>query len=210
MLTTTIINVAQTIFLAVTHQITKNDIANIEIRLASLILFTLFMTMSTIAAELTNKNRMEQIKEEQEKTASLMKQILLISKQMTDNINIVSDKMNILNDRVDKTKISMEEVTHGTGDTAESIQMQMEKTTEINQAIQDVNTSTNKITQIINNTQKEISASQVNIKDLIKHVEISNQENKDVSKEIIDLNEYTNQMQSIIGMINGVTNQTSL
>lgn len=210
MLTTTFINIAQIIYLVMNHQITKNDTANIEIQIASLILFTLFMTMSTIAADLTNKNRLGQIQEEQEKTATLMNQILQISSQMTNNINIISNKMNILNDIVDKTKISMEEVTNGTGETAESIQMQMEKTTEINKAIQDVNTSTNQISQAINYAKEEISISKTNINDLIHHVELSNKANQNVSKEITELNEYANKMQSIIEFINGITNQTSL
>ncbi len=210
MISVTICNMVQVAYLAVTHQIASEDMPNIEIRIASLILFTLYLTMSTTAAALTNTNRMSQIEAEKEKTAKLMDQILRVSSQMTENIGTVSEKMEILSDTANKTKISMEEVTQGTGETVDSIQMQMEKTAEIDQAIHHVSNSTTAISDNIDATRKEIIASKTNIDDLIRHVELSNQANKNVSAEIAELNEYAEKMQSIIGMINGVTTQTSL
>lgn len=210
MLSVTLANIAQIIYLAMNHLIASEDMPNIEIRIGSLILFTLFMTMSTKAAELTNENRMEQIASEQEKTAKLMDQILRVSSQMTENIGTVSEKMEILSDTANKTKLSMEEVTQGTGETVDSIRMQMEKTAEIDQAIRHVSTSTAAISDNIGATREEIVSSKLNIDDLIRHVELSNKSNQDVSNEIAELNEYAEKMQSIIGLINGVTTQTSL
>ncbi|MBO5509502.1 MAG: hypothetical protein J5962_03470, partial [Lachnospiraceae bacterium] len=184
--------------------------ADIEIRIASLIMFTLCMSMSTMAAALTNHNRMGQIEAEKERVSNLMNQILRVSNQMTDNISNVSRKMELLNDTAYKTKVSMEEVTQGTGDTVESIQMQMEKTEEIHQAICQVSTSTAAISDNIGQTRKEIEASKINIDELIRHVQLSNKANKDVSDEIKKLSEYAVKMQSIIELINGITSQTSL
>lgn len=210
MLCVTLANIVQTIIMAVNHQIASADVVNVKIRIASLVLFTLYMTMSTIAAELTNHNRMEQIEAEKERVAKLMDRILKVSGQMTENIDTVAGKMEILSDTANKTKISMEQVTRGTGETVESIQMQLEKTEEIDQAIRQVNTSTAAISDNIGATREEIAASKTNIDELIRHVEISNQSNKDVSDEIAELNVYAEKMQSITELINGVTSQTSL
>ncbi|MGN0131057.1 MAG: methyl-accepting chemotaxis protein [Lachnospiraceae bacterium] len=210
MLCVTLSNVVQVIVMAVNHEIASADMPNIEIRIASLILFTLYMTMSTVAAELTNRNRMEQIKAEKERVAKLMEQILRVSNLMSENISNVAEKMAILSDTANKTKMSMEEVTQGTGETVNSIQLQMEKTGEIQEAISRVGTSANTISDNIDATRAEIVASRTNIDDLIRHVELSNQSNKDVSDEIVRLNEYAEKMQSIIELINGVTTQTSL
>ena len=210
MLSVTIGNVAQVIYLAVNHKISAADTADIEIRIASLVLFTIFMTMSTIAAELTNHNRMQQIETEKEKAANLMDQILRVSDQMTMNIGTVSQKMELLNDTANKTKMSMEEVAQGTGETVDSIQMQMEKTEEIHQAINQVSTATATISDNIEDTREEIEASKINIDELIRHVELSNKSNKDVSDEIDKLSQYAEKMQSIIELINGITSQTSL
>ena len=118
--------------------------------------------------------------------------------------------MELLNDTANKTRGSMEEVNQGTGDTVDSIQMQMEKTEEIHQAINQVRYSANSISDNVEATRKEIQHSKGNIDELIHHVELSNQSNKNVSEEIEILNEYADQMQSIIGLINGITSQTSL
>ena len=210
MIAVTLGNVIQVVVMAVNHQIAAQDMPNIEIRIASLILFTLYMTMSTTAAALTNKNRMDQIESEKERVAKLMDQVLRVSGQMTENIGVVSEKVKILSDTANKTKFSMEEVTQGTGETVDSIQMQLEKTEEIDQTIRNVSNSATAISDNIANTRKEVEASKTNIDDLIRHVELSNKANKDVSDEIEELNQYAEKMQSIIEIINGVTTQTSL
>lgn len=210
MLTVTLSNIAHVIYLAARHQITSENLPSVEIRIASLVLFTLCMYMSTVAAALTNHNRMKQIEEEKERVANLMDQILRVSNQMTENIGTVSEKMELLSDTANKTKASMEEVTQGTGDTVESIQMQMEKTEEIHQAIDQVSASTATISNNIGETRQEIQASKTNIDDLIRHVELSNQSNQNVSDEINKLSQYAEKMQSIIELINGITSQTSL
>ena len=202
MLCVMLANVAQVVVMAVNHQITAQDMPNIEIRIASLILFTLYMTVSTTAAALTNRNRVEQIEAEKERVAKLMEQVLRVSGQMTENIGTVSEKMKILSDTANKTKLSMEEVTQGTGETVDSIQMQLEKTEEIDQAIHHVSASAAAISDNIGSTRQEVAASKSNIDDLIRHVELSNQSNKDVSDEIAELNRYAEKMQSITEMIN--------
>ena len=210
MLIATLSNIAHVIYMGVKHQITSEILPDVEIRIASLIMFTLCMSMSTIAAALTNHNRMAQIEEEKERVANLMDQILRVSNQMTENIGTVSEKMELLSDTANKTKVSMEEVTQGTGETVASIQMQMQKTEEIHESISQVSSSTAAISENIEETKEEIEASKTNIDELIRHVELSNQSNQNVSDEIEKLSEYAEKMQSIIELINGITSQTSL
>lgn len=203
-------NIAQIVYMGVTGQIAKGDLADVEIRIGSLILFTLLMALSTTAAQLTNANQMAQIEKEKEKAAKLTEQILRVSGQMTDNIALVSEKMEILSDTANKTKMSMEEVSQGTGETVDSIQMQMEKTEEINQTIQHVDKAASTISDNIGVTKEEIEASKSNIDELIHHVELSNKSNQAVSEQIKELSLYAEKMQSIIELINNVTTQTSL
>ena len=206
----TIGNIAHALYLGVTHQITSDVLPDLEIRIASLILFTLFLSKSARTLELTNRNRVEEVEREKERVSRLMEQILRVSNEITANIGTVSEKMDILSETANKTRVSMEEVNQGTGDTVDSIQMQMKMTEEIHQAIDKVSDSTNSISDNIEATKKEIQESKYNIDELIHHVELSNQSNKNVSEEIEKLNDYAEKMQSIIGLINGITSQTSL
>lgn len=139
-----------------------------------------------------------------------MKQIMRVSDQMAKNINTVSDKMEILNSTATQTKLSMQEVSQGTTDTVNSIQMQMEKTEEIHHVIHQVSNSTATISENIDATRKEIDASKANIDELMHHVELSNRSNQAVSDEINKLNAYAEKMQSITTLINDVASQTSL
>lgn len=159
--------------------------------------------MSTIAAKLTNHNRMNEIKKEKERVANLMNNILNISNKMTENIVNVSDKMEILNDIANRTQKSMEEVTIGTGETVNSIQMQMKKTEEIHQAICEVGTATTSISDNIEETKEEIESSKNNINELIHQVELSNKSNKNVSYDMEKLNkkalkEYLQQQKKLL------------
>ena len=122
----------------------------------------------------------------------------------------MADKMKVLEGSSTKTKSSMEEVAQGTGETVESIQLQMEKTEQIQNTIKRVQYSSDTIHQNMDETQRELAQSQRNINDLIEQVQISNEANADVSRELEELYTYTNQMQSIVQMINDVTEQTSL
>lgn len=206
----TLSNIAQVVFMTITHQINSTNVLDVQIRIVSLILFTLYLSMCTVASELTNRNRMNEINTEKERVATLIHQILNVSNKMTENIGDVSQKVEILYDTADKTKRSMEEVTLGTGETVDSIQMQMKKTEEIHQAICDVSASTSTISDNIGATREEIESSKTNITELIRQVELSNKSNKHVSNDIEKLNEHAKKMQSVIEIINGITSQISL
>lgn len=203
-------NVVQVAYQAMTIGIASEDMPNVEIRVASLILFGLFMVVGTMISDQNNRSRMEEVEKEKERTAGLNEQILHVSEQITENIQIVADKMKVLEGSSTKTKSSMEEVAQGTGETVESIQLQMEKTEQIQNTIKRVQYSSDTIHQNMDETQRELAQSQRNINDLIEQVQISNEANADVSRELEELYTYTNQMQSIVQMINDVTEQTSL
>ncbi|MDE6531549.1 MAG: hypothetical protein K2K96_12385 [Lachnospiraceae bacterium] len=203
-------NIIQVAVMGFSGDITKDLLPDIEIRIGSVVLFSLFLYMSTIVSDKINKNRLELVESEQEHTKNMMQQILQIADQMSSSIQIVTEKMNILESTAEKTKFSMQEVAQGNNETVDSIQMQMEQTEEIQQSIQRVSESSISIIENIRSTQQELNDSKHSINDLIRYVNVSNEANESVSRELAELNEYTNQMQSIIDMIDNITSQTSL
>ncbi|MCM1159459.1 MAG: methyl-accepting chemotaxis protein [Bacteroidales bacterium] len=206
----TVGNIIQIAVLGIGGQIMKEDMANLEIRVGSVLLFSIYMVVATITLQKNNQQKMAEINEEKERTAQLMEEMLHASEKITGDIKTVSEKMGVLESSAAKTMSSMEEVAQGTNDTANSIQLQMEKTEQIQNVIQKVNRVSAMIQNNIEDTQREISRAQSNIDNLIRHVDISNQENAHVSEELAELSEYASQMQSIIQMIDEITTQTSL
>ncbi len=203
-------NVVHVAYMGLSGQIAKEDLANIEIRVASVILFMAFMVVSSIVMNKNNKRKIDEINAEKERTAHLMNNLLFTSQKITSDIEVVTGKMSLLEDSANKTMSSMEEVAQGTSDTADSIQRQMEKTEEIQGTIQKVNQVSDKIEFNLDNTKRELQNAQKNIDELIERVNISNKENARVSKELAELNEYASQMQSIVSLIESITSQTSL
>ncbi len=203
-------NIIHVTYLGVTKQIEKDQLANIEIRLASVVLFSIFVVLASIVMRKINQNKLDEINAEKDRTAYLMNNILQTSQKITSDIEVVTGKMSLLEDSANKTMSSMEEVAHGTSDTADSIQQQMERTEEIQGTIMRVNQVSDKIDSNLNNTRRELETAQKNIDDLIERVNISNDENSKVSKELAELNEYASQMQSIVSLIEAITGQTSL
>lgn len=203
-------NIAHIAYLGITHQIAAEDLPNIEIQVGSVVLFALYIMMSSRVLDANTKNRMQLIEDEKEHAATLTNRILEASEQITSNIGIVSEKMEILGNTTDKTMLSMKEVAQGTNDTSESIQLQLEKTEEIQDTIAKVENASQTITSNIEQTQDELASSQKNIDQLIEQVTISNEANANVSRELEELTTYTDQMQSITELIKGITTQTSL
>lgn len=203
-------NVVQVAISGVKGQIASADLPDIEIRLISLVIFTIFIVMTAKVLNGNNAQKMAEIEEEKEKTEMLMGQILNVSERLTDDIQTVSEKMAMLGDSADKTKNSMEEVAQGTGETADTIQIQLEKTEDIQKTVEQVSASSENISDFVEATRMELDASQENIDALIHHVELSNQANENVSKELDDLYQYTDQMHTIIQTINSITQQTSM
>ena len=205
-----VVNLLQIAYLGITGQISMGDLADIEIRIGSIMVFLVFLVISTKTMDHNNKRKLKEIEEEKECTAALMDQLLKTAEKITSSIQIVSEKMDILEDSSASTMNSMEQVTQGTNDTAESVQRQLEKTEEIQKTIEKVNTASYTIQNRVEATKKELGNAQNNIDRLIRHVSVSNEENVRVSDELAELSGYTNQMQSIIQIINEITTQTSL
>lgn len=203
-------NILYVIWAGIKGITTAEELPNIEIRIISLILFSVFLYMASLVVKQNNEAKMQQIEEEKEHTEKLMQQLMTVSERLTDDIHAVTEKMVILEISSSKTKNSMEEVAQGTSEAVDTIQVQLEKTEEIQQTVQSVTRASDNITEYVADTQRELEAAQNDIDNLIRHVQLSNEANANVSKELNELYMYTDQMQSIVQMINEVTDQTSL
>lgn len=203
-------NILYVAWAGIRGQISSEELPTIEIRVIFLVLFAVFIYMASLVVKQNNDAKMQQIEEEKEHTEELMQQIITVSERLSDDIQVVTQKMEILEISSDKTKNSMEEVAQGTSEAVDTIQVQLEKTEEIQQTVQCVTVASDNITEYVEDTQRELEAAQNNIDNLIHHVQLSNEANENVSKELKELYMYTDQMQSIVQMINEVTDQTSL
>ena len=204
------INIAQVIYLIATGAIGQVAISDIEIRVASLILFVIYATKTTITIERNYQDKRELIEAEKANASALNEKILRVTDQMRSDIAVIQDKALLLEELADKNLNAMEEVTNGNNETVSSVQMQLIKTNDIKEAIEQVADASSSIVKNVEATRDEVTASKEKIDALIEHVNASYRANENVSKELAELTGYTAQMENIISLINGITSQTSL
>ena len=196
--------------MAANGMITSQDLPNVEIRIGFTLLFALFMVMATNVIISNNEAKMKAITQEKESVSAMLEQILEISENMIGDILTVSEKMTTLEDSVTKTKASMEEVTNGTNDTADSVQSQLLKTEEIQQVIERVEHVSDTIESDMDEASEEVAQGKNKIDELISQVETSDEASKKVATELDKLTAYASQMQGIVDIIGNITDQTSL
>ncbi len=205
-----IINIINIIRMAVQGAITSDDLASVEIIIAFSIIYAIYMVIMTKVMLLNNLEKLSQIEKEKETVSAMLQQIMAISENMIGDIQVVSGHMGTLEDSVSKTKISMEEVTSGTNDTADSVQSQLLMTEDIQRFIEKVEAVSGSIVQDMEDTSEKVSIGKEKIDELIRQVSVSDEASMKVSKELDELAAYTSQMQEIISMIENITTQTSL
>lgn len=190
--------------------ISAKDMADAEIQIIILIFIMAYSMIANRSANISNKEKVEKVETEQEKTAKLLEHIMFVSKVITKGIFTVSGKMTELGESVSNTLGAMEEVSAGSTETAESVQTQLIKTEEIQNHISDVQKAADDIVENISNTKIAIQKGNADIELLISQVAATEASGNHVKTELSELDEYTNQMHSIVELINNVADQTSL
>lgn len=203
-------NAVQIVIKALDTGLSKEEVVFAEIQIAILLVTGVLAAIATRISKVVNEAKLSEINEEKENTTKMLNKILEVSEGITKDIIEVNEKMSYLDMSVASTKNSMEDVSAGTVETAESIQEQLLKTEEIGEYIGSVKNVSEKISEDIAETSKSLSVGTQNIDLLLEQVNNSEKASADVVKRMDELQENTNQMHSIVDLISSVTSQTSL
>ena len=190
--------------------LTTEDLAMVEIQLIAILLGAIFVGLATTVIGRVNKQKMDELNEEKDKTEEMLTNTLDISKTISNDIESVSVRMEILKQSVSATRDSMNDVTEGANETAESMQEQLGQTTEVMHYIGKARKVTDAITSDVNHTEDTIEKSKKNLSHLLKSVNESENVSEMVAVRMNELVESTKRMNEIVEMINSITKQTSL
>ncbi len=205
-----IVNIIQVAWQAKTAGIAAGESANIEIRFALLILCSVFVVMITNHFMRVTGRKVSAAMEAKQESDRLLTKIMDISGNMAEITENVSDKMGYLHESMERTMSSMEEVNTGTGDTVTAVQNQLEKTEQIQKHIADVETASGAIRDDMAMAQEELEKGNNNIQMLIEQVAATNEASTQVEQEMEQLTALAGKMETIISVIENVTEQTSL
>ena len=203
-------NIGSIIYGFVTGSLTSNDLAIIEIQVISIAIGALFVYFATNVIGRVNAQKMDEIHEEKDKTEHLLANTLDISQGISDDIEAVSSRMEMLMEAMSTTGESMKNVTAGANETADSLQQQLSQTEEIVEQIDSAKEVTETISTNVLQTEQTITIGKDNITQLLNSVNQSEIVGTTVADKMNELMENTKKMNSIVEMINSITRQTGL
>lgn len=203
-------NIGSVIYGFVTSSLSTNDLAMIEIQVISIAIGAFFVYLATNVIRKVNAQKMDEIHEEKDKTEHLLANTLDISQGISDDIETVSTRMEMLMTAMSTTSDSMKDVTAGANETADSLQQQLSQTEEIVEQIDSAKAVTETIASNVAQTEQTITLGKENIEQLLASVNQSEVVGATVAEKMNELMENTKKMNSIVEMINSITSQTSL
>lgn len=203
-------NIGSVIYGFVTSSLSTNDLAMIEIQVISIAIGAFFVYLATNVIRKVNAQKMDEIHEEKDKTEHLLANTLDISQAISEDIETVSTRMEMLMEAMSTTGDSMKDVTAGANETADSLQQQLSQTEEIVEQIDSAKAVTETIASNVAQTEQTITLGKENIEQLLASVNQSEVVGATVAEKMNELMENTKKMNSIVEMINSITSQTSL
>ncbi len=201
-------NVAYVVYYAMTVGFEQSEIPDVEIRVAATILTAVFMIFTTRAVTKVNNMKLKQIQDQTDETGRLMDNILTTSQDMITDITEVTRQMTGLGDSVAKVHDAMQEVSTGSTETAESVQVQIQRTEQIQAHIGNVKNTTAQIEQNVHDTVNKVVTGREQMAALESQVEQSKSANAEVLEKMQELSTYTGQMNTITETISSITNRT--
>lgn len=203
-------NILDIVYVAMTVGYAPEQIADVEIRVASITLIAVFCVMTTMCLNKLNKQKLANLNAEKDKSTQMLSDTLELAGQISQGIGQVTEKMEQLDQSVTHIRGSMKEVTQGSMETAESVQQQMARTGEIQKHIAQVKENAETIDRGVDNAAEMIREGRKDIDAMEDQVQKSMAANDTVLSRMEDLSAQTEKMNTIIEMITGITNQTSL
>ena len=205
-----IVNISSVIYTALSVGLDSEAIVTAEIQILLLLLCGILNVVIARAGATINEEKMGEIKKEKDHTNELLDQVMSVSNELSTGIDQINDRMRQLDEAMDRTCFSMEEVSKGTGETSDSVQTQIVMTEEIQNRLNEVNTFAGAIAESVKETGTAISQGNENMANLEKEVESSFKFSGEAARELQALEDSTRQMQTIVDLINNVADQTSL
>lgn len=185
-----------------------NDSAVIQVVIMFLIAIYSVMVSKTINENTTQK--VTHAKEAQEKTEELLQNISAMSEKLKTGIEEIHGEISTLKDSAEITRTAMQEVSAGSMETATVVQKQLLQTETIQSRVDEVDDASQKISYNMEATLQALENGNQNVEALVNEVETSVQNGENVAKKLENLDGYISEMHSIVEMIGGIANQTSM
>ncbi len=205
-----VINLVQIIYIAVTVGMTPAEVTSAEIQMAVIILAGVFAVIATRRLSKTSQAQLLTVEKEHAETKELLDKVMELSGAIIGDIHIANEQAGRVKNATKVIKDSMEDLSQGAYNTAESVQIQRNQTEEIQGYIHDVEAVSKGIHADAGATEDAIVAGRNDMDSLMELGTNSKQAGQHATEQLAQLGENTVKMHSIIEIINQITTQTAL
>lgn len=156
------------------------------------------------------RKRFTEVAQAKAEAENLLERNEELDQQLSGNIADINVRFEKLTAASKTTTEAMQEVSAGATDTAEHVQNQLEQTHAIQDKVDEVAVAVEEIGNSMTLTLKALAEGKQDIEHLASEVEASVDNGTEVTEKLENLNQYMDEMNSIVELIGGITNQTSL
>lgn len=184
------------------------EAAIIQIVVMIMVCANSFFTLKVIREN--TRRRFTEVAHAKAQAENLLESNVELGKQLSSNIADINVRFEKLTAASKTTTEAMQEVSAGATDTAEHVQNQLEQTQAIQEKVDEVAAAVEEIGSSMALTLKALEEGKQDIEHLASEVEVSVDNGTAVTEKLENLNQYMDEMNSIVELIGGITNQTSL
>lgn len=185
----------------------------IEAAVVQIVVMIMVGANSVLTTKVIRENtrkRFTEVAQAKAEAENLLERNEELDQQLSGNIADINVRFEKLTAASKTTTEAMQEVSAGATDTAEHVQNQLEQTHAIQDKVDEVATAVEEIGNSMTLTLKALAEGKQDIEHLASEVEASVDNGTEVTEKLENLNQYMDEMNSIVELIGGITNQTSL
>ena len=179
-------------------------------QLMAIILVSVYAFIMARTMRLNNKDKVKNLEKANVQTNNILQDVSHLTESLKEGIEEVHGKIDQLTETTNVTNEAMREVSNGATDTADAVQNQIYQTQEIQIKVDRVNSAASGISDKMVNTIYALKEGAKNIKLLSQKTATSVKNGRDVADKLQNLDKYMEEMNSIVGLIENITSQTSL
>lgn len=188
----------------------SEDITNYEIMLGAMALCCISAYVSTKRSEAINKERIDNMTNQQQIQANLLNQIQNATQEASINTEKINNEIEIMATMAGITASSMQEMSSGMNQTSMAIQNQQVKTANIQKIVEQYTDLSKEIASYSKEIRSNVDNGILNMSNLHESAVQTQQNNSTVSSQMKELMAQTEEAIDIINIIHGIAEQTNL
>ncbi len=205
-----LVNLALIVKKAIAGNIVGAEITQIEIILACLLLTMFFSLLALSKIRGINQANIERAELQQQQSEEMLQNTLEVAAVMTENIKASVVESEGLKVAIGETQRAMEALTEGAKDGVSAIAVQKQNTEKISANVHRVDAAVSSIVSEVQNAEENLNKGNAIMKELLHQVRVSGESGTLVAEKMEELKVNADKMQTIMGLISNVADQTGL